>query len=205
MRLIVFDLDGTLSDSRAAILATFREACTHNGVAPPSDDAIASRIGLPLARMFGELLPDHDAATLTETFRDRYIPHDQLHTRLFPGTHALLDALSARKLAIATSKSQVGAERSVTRAGLFDRFDVVLGQDSVPRPKPHADMLEEVMRRAGVRREDTVMVGDTTFDLEMADAAGVRGIGVAWGHHGPTRLERWEVVDSMAALRAALG
>ena len=201
--LIVFDLDGTLSDSKAAILATFRGACRLHGVEVPPDEAIAGRIGLPLEQMFREVAAG-DAAALAATYRETYIPYDQELTSLFPGAEELLVHLADRRLAIATSKSQVGAERSVTRAGIFDHFDVVLGQDSVRRPKPHPDMLVEVMRRAGASREGTVMVGDTTFDLEMADAAGVRGIGVAWGHHVASRLARWEVVDSMAGLRSAL-
>ncbi|MCP4808352.1 MAG: HAD family hydrolase [Proteobacteria bacterium] len=205
MRLIVFDLDGTLSDSRAAILATFADACRAHGEHVPTEDAISARIGLPLEEMFSQVVPRGDAAALSATYRSTYIPHDAVHTRLFPGAIDLLVALADRRLAIATSKSQKGAENSVTRAGIRPHFDVVLGQDSVARPKPHADMLVEVMRRAGVAPDRTVMVGDTTFDLEMADAAGVRGIGVAWGHHGAERLGRWEVAGSMRELGGLLG
>lgn len=198
-RLVVFDLDGTLSDSREAILRTFEAACLDHGVAAPSDAAVAAMIGLPLDHMFETLAPP-PAAPLVQTYKDRYVEFDRLHTRLFPGVLELLQGLEPR-LALATSKLQQGAERSLERAGITQLFDVIMGHCPSRRPKPHPDMLLEVLRQAGVSRDDAVMVGDTTYDLEMADAAGVRAIGVAWGHHEVERLSRWPLARDAEHLR----
>ena len=197
--LIVFDLDGTLSNSRGAIVATFQEACLAHGFAEPAEAEIAGRIGLPLARMFRELAPGGDVDGLIETYRAAYLAHDAVHTRLFPGIPELVRDLDGT-LALATSKTTAGAEHNLRRLGLRPHFTVVLGHDAVERGKPEPDMLLEVMRRAGRGPGETVMVGDTTFDLEMADAAGVRGLGVAWGSHGAEGLARWPVARDTAEL-----
>ena len=92
----------------------------------------------------------------------------------------------------------------VDQLGLGERFEVVLGATSVPRPKPHPDLLHAIMKATGT--EDLVMIGDTTYDLEMAHAAGVKAIGVTWGHHSAERLRAWApVVDSVDALGLLLG
>ena len=201
--LIVFDLDGTLSDSAAAIVATFQHACRDHGHAEPNAADIAARIGLPLDRMFRELVPGGDVGVLTPAYKERYLPWDAELTRLFDGVHPLLDGLDGT-LAIATSKSTAGAERTVNRLGLQRYFTEVMGHDAVPNPKPAPDMLLELMRRTGVGPDRTLMVGDTTFDLDMADAAGVRGVGVSWGSHGADGLAKWPVARDPAHLRQLL-
>jgi phosphoglycolate phosphatase len=202
-RLVVFDLDGTLSDSREAIVRTFEAACLDHGVPAPQDKAVADMIGLPLVHMF-ETLTVGPIAPLVQTYKDRYVEFDRRHTRLFPGILELLEGLDTLK-AVATSKMQLGAERSLERAGITAHFDQIIGHDAVPNPKPHPDMLLEVLRRAGVSRDDAVMVGDTTFDMDMADAAGVRGIGVSWGAHGASGLSRWETAHTVDQLRRLIG
>lgn len=206
--LIIFDFDGTLSDSRHSIVLCFQGACRERGFEAPDEQVIAPLIGLPLVEMFprslGELgIPEIDA--LVQSYRDLYVPIDLQHTSLFEGVPELLSGLAGRRMAIATSKSQQGAERSVGRAGLTHHFEMLVGHDSVARPKPNPDMIEFILERTGVAPQDAVMVGDTTFDLEMADNAGVRAVGVSWGMHGAERLARWEVVQDMAGLRGALG
>ena len=124
------------------------------------------------------------------------------HEYLFDGITELL----ARpfRAAVATGKSQKGADRALKQCGLFDRFEIILGGNSVPNPKPHPDMLHAIMKATGTK--DLVMIGDTTYDLEMAQAAGVKGIGVSWGHHSVERLREWApVVHSVEELKRALG
>jgi phosphoglycolate phosphatase len=200
--LIVFDLDGTLVDSRQAIVSTFQDACQTHGHAEPPAGEIAARIGLPLHRMFGELVGS-DVDALVASFRNLYLGHDAVHSRVFAGAHDLLGGLTS-PLAIATSKRQKGAEASVGRHGLAPYFTHVLGHDQVARPKPNPDMLWHLLDRANVTPDRAVMVGDTRFDLEMADAAGVRGIGVAWGMHAPERLSDWPVAQSFDELASLL-
>ena len=211
--LIIFDFDGTLSDSKTSIVLTFQHACRALGYPVPEPGIIAPLIGLPLVEMFPRSLPPTSSRSalsegqidaLVQAYRDAYIPIDREHTRLFDGVEAMLTSLGQSKLAIATSKTQSGANASLTRSGLFPHFDLIVGHDTVARPKPNPDMIEHVLRELGVAPDKAVMVGDTHFDLEMADAAGVRAVGVSWGMHGAEGLDRWEVMHSMAALQERL-
>ncbi len=203
MSLIIFDLDGTLSDSHQAIIGCFIAACEDNGQAPPSEDAVSAMIGLPLTTMFEALAPDGPQDDLVATYKSTYVAFDKQHTRLFDGVRELLHALPG-PLAIATSKGVSGATRTLRMFGIEDQFAIVLGFDSVERPKPAPDMILEALRRSGHSADEAVMVGDTTFDLEMADAAGVRAIAVGWGAHSAQKLERWRRVDTVDELLAAL-
>lgn len=211
--LIIFDFDGTLSDSKTSIVLTFQHACRELGYPVPEPEVIAPLIGLPLVEMFPRSLSpsqsrsalgEEQIEALVQAYRGAYIPIDRQHTRLFDGVEAMLTSLGQYKLAIATSKTQSGANASLTRSGLFPHFDLIVGHDTVARPKPNPDMIEHVLQELGVAPDKAVMVGDTHFDLEMADAAGVRALGVAWGMHGAEGLERWEVLHSMDALEARL-
>ena len=200
--LVVFDLDGTVVDSTRALLEAHEAAWTSLGLVCPPDEAILDLIGLPLVQTMRTLGPDQDPDALAEAYSAAYVKASAQHERLFDGMAELM----ARpfRAAVATGKSQRGADRAVNQHDLGSRFEIVLGADSVPRPKPNPDLLHAIMTATGT--EDLVMVGDTTYDLEMAHAAGVRGIGVSWGHHSVERLREWApVVDSVDELGRMLG
>jgi len=199
--LVVFDLDGTLIDSSQSLLKAHDIAWARYGLARPSDEAILDLVGLPLLDTMLALAPNQDPERLARAYSDAYAETSKRYETLFDGVHALL----ARpfRAAVATGKSQRGAERAVERHGLTHRFEVVRGGDSVPRPKPNPDLLAAIMKDTGT--QELVMVGDTTYDLEMAHRAGVRAIGVSWGHHSVARLAEWApVVHSMDALGRCL-
>ena len=200
--LVVFDLDGTLVDSTETLLRAHDAAWASVGRERPSDGEILELIGLPLLHIMETLGPDCDAEALSEVYSRAYVEASTECERLFDGVEALL--AKPFRAAVATGKSQRGAERVVSHFGLSGRFEVVRGGDSVPRPKPNPDLLLAIMEAAGT--QELVMVGDTTYDLEMAHAAGVDAIGVAWGHHSVERLSKWApVVDSVGELGRLLG
>ena len=200
--LVVFDLDGTLVDSTEALLRAHAAAWASVGRERPSDEAILELIGLPLLHIMERLGPDCDAEALCEVYSQTYAEASAECERLFDGVEALL--AKDFRAAVATGKSQRGAERVVNHFGLGERFEVVLGGNSVPRPKPNPDLLYAIMEACGTK--DLVMIGDTTYDLEMAHAAGVDAIGVSWGHHPVERLSKWApVVDSLGELERTLG
>ena len=148
--------------------------------------------------------PDHDPEALAEVYSQAYVALAPDHERLFDGIRELL----ARpfRAAVATGKGQRGADRVVRQFGLHERFEIVLGGNSVPRPKPNPDLLYAIMEATDTRAEDLVMIGDTTYDLEMAHTAGVKAIGVSWGHHAVERLRPWApVVNSVEELGRLLG
>ena len=199
--LVVFDLDGTVIDSTQALLESHEAAWSSVGVQSPPREAILSLTGLPLIEIMKKLGPEFDPEELARVYSETYVKASR-HERLFDGIPELL-AIPFRA-AVATGKSQRGADRVVKEFGFEGRFEVVLGGNSVAKPKPNPDLLYSIMETTGTK--DIVMVGDTTYDLEMARAAGVKGIGVSWGHHDSEELRKWApVADSVRELSDMLG
>ena len=200
--LVVFDLDGTVVDSTRTLLAAHDAAWASVGLKRPPDEDILELIGLPLVHTMRVLDPEQDPEALAKAYSLAYVEIAPRYERLFDGMAELL-ALPFRA-AVATGKGQRGADRVVNQFGLEHRFEIVLGGNSVPNPKPHPDLLYAIMEATGTK--ELVMIGDTTYDLEMAHAAGVKAIGVSWGHHPVERLREWaHVVDSVEELRRLLG
>ena len=197
--LVVFDLDGTVVDSTRALLAAHEAAWASVGLPRPADETILELIGLPLIETMRILDPEQDPEALAAAYSSTYAEVAPRYERLFDGMAELL----ARpfRAAVATGKSQRGADGVVKQLGLEGRFEAVRGGDSVPRPKPNPDLLEAILAETAASRSELVMIGDTTYDLEMAKAAEVRAIGVSWGHHSVERLRTWApVVDSVEEL-----
>lgn len=216
--LAIFDLDGTLVDSPAAIVAAFTAAFGAMGVPAPAAAAIRATIGLPLQKAFGDLLgvpaDDARAALGVEQYQVAYreLVLPQAATLVFPGVADGLAALRAEgfTLAVATSKFHASADALLTAAGLRDHFTLVVGADEVTRPKPDPEMGLLIARSLGVPAGRAVMVGDTTHDLLMAGAAGMRSIAVTYGVHSRPELRSanptWladSFDDVLACLRAA--
>ena len=202
--LVVFDLDGTVVDSTGALLGAHDAAWGSLGLQRPSDEEILDLIGLPLVHTMRTLAPDQDPEALAEAYSLAYVKIAPLHEALFEGMAELLSR--PFRAAVATGKSQRGADRVVKQFGLDRRFEIVLGGNSVKRPKPKPDLLYAIMEATKTKPEDLVMIGDTTYDLEMAKAAGVKGMGVSWGHHSVERLMEWApVVNSIEELGRELG
>lgn len=206
-RLIVFDWDGTLADSTAIIARAIQEALRDMGEAVPELDAARYVIGLGLTdalRSVAPTLPLHRHPELAAHYRKYYLARED-DIPLFPGAAEMLDELDQAGyfLGIATGKSRVGLDRVLERNGLRARFHATRCADE-GMPKPHADMLLHLMDRLGVEADETLMIGDTTHDLELARNAGVAGLAVAYGahdHEGLARLAPLATVRSVDELR----
>jgi phosphoglycolate phosphatase len=195
--LVVFDLDGTLVDSSQSLLKAHELAWKSCGLACPPASDILNLVGLPLLETMQILSPQSDSHALARAYSKAYAQTSLEHEHLFKGIKELLQ--EPFRAAVATGKSQRGAESAVERHGLHGRFEIVLGGNSVPRPKPYPDMLWAIMEATGER--DLLMIGDTTYDLEMAHNAGAKAVGVSWGHHKSKKLQEWaSVVDSVEEL-----
>lgn len=185
-RFIVFDWDGTLADSTAIIARSIREALGDMGEPVPSEDAARWVIGLGLAdalRIVAPALPPHRHHELTAHYRTRYLGAEQ-DIPMFPGAVDLLDELETAGyfLGVATGKSRRGLDRVLEKNALARRFHATRCADE-GHPKPHPDMLLHLMDRLGVEPRETLMIGDTTHDLELAQNAGVEAIAVTYGAH----------------------
>ena len=199
-RLAVFDCDGTLVDGQASICETMEEAFAAAGLAAPSRHAIRRMVGLSLPQALRVLAPDAAPdvqARIVESYKSGYFArrHDgRLAEPLFDGMAELLARLHAAgwQLGVATGKSDRGLAACLQGHGIADLFVTLQTADRHPS-KPHPAMLEAALFEAAVAAGDAVMIGDTSFDMEMARAAGVRAIGVDWGYH-----ERNELIEAGA-------
>lgn len=189
--LIVFDWDGTLFDSTALIVRAIQAACRDLGAPVPSDKAAAHVIGLGLQDALQHAVPDLPVDLYPELgrrYRQHYFAsHDQV--TLFAGVPELLAGLRERNhwLAVATGKSRHGLDEALRISALGGLFDATRTADET-RSKPHPQMLQELMREFGVDPERTLMIGDTTHDLQLAANAGTDAVAVAYGAHPPEQL-----------------
>lgn len=208
--LVIFDMDGTLVDSRDDIAASINAGLLAVGAPARSGTEIHQLIGRPLAEMFRALLPAGLVGRSEEAaraYRADYFENCARGSRLFPGVLECLDGLGSVKKAIATTKQTFQARRVAERLGLGSRFDLVHGTDGIPH-KPDPAVIEQVLERLGARRERSWMVGDTVWDLRAGRAAGLRTCAVTYGIHAPGVLAAEGpdlILDDLARLPAALG
>jgi phosphoglycolate phosphatase len=186
--LIVFDWDGTLFDSTALIVRCMQSACADLGLAVPDDRQAAYVIGLGLHDALQHVVPGLSPDRYPELGR-RYRHHyfaRQHELVLFPDTLQMLHALKDRNhwLAVATGKSRQGLDESLQAVQLKGLFDGTRTADETAG-KPHPLMLQQLMREFGAEPERTLMIGDTTHDLQLAINAGTPSIGVSYGAHEP--------------------
>ena len=195
VRLAIFDCDGTLVDSQHSIVSAMQGAFDAVALDCPDRARILSIVGLSLPQAMAHLLPDADGA-----FHDLMVGHYKssffkmreagtVQEPLYDGIADLLDALDAQGwlLAVATGKSDRGLAAVLAHHGLSKRFISLQTADRHPS-KPHPSMIETALMDAGAFAEDAVMIGDTSFDMLMARAAGVAALGVGWGYHQPDEL-----------------
>jgi phosphoglycolate phosphatase len=190
--LIVFDWDGTLYDSTALITRCIQAACADLDLAVPSDRDASHVIGLGLHDALAHAapgLPSQRYPELAQRYRHHYVAR-QDELSLFEGAVDLLLALKARHhdLAVATGKSRAGLNRVLQTAQLKGLFDATRTADETAG-KPHPQMLLELMAELDAPAGRTLMIGDTTHDLQMARNAGTAALGVSFGAHEPEALQ----------------
>ena len=193
MRLVIFDLDGTLIDSEALIVDTVVTSFGDVGQAVPDRKTIRSVSGITLKDALSILAPGvtaERAAAIGQAYRARYSASANSREPLFAGALEALDQLQEDPqtiLAVATGKGFHGATTLLEKHGLTARFNSIQTPDH-NRGKPDPQMIEAAMTKAGASRAETVMIGDTVHDMRMAKAAGVKAIGVAWSYHEADEL-----------------
>lgn len=208
-RLLVFDWDGTIIDSHSAIVACMQEASRELGLAIPERERASHVIGLSLHEILRIVAPDLPAARYPEyvaAYRRHFLARED-RMQLFSGMNDLLLELSKdHLLGIATGKSRKGLDRALAAAGLRELFAASRCADET-NPKPHPAMLLELMDELKVSAAGVLMIGDTSHDLQMARAAGVDAVAVAYGAHPEEGLRACEPLgcfSDVAQLRAWL-
>lgn len=189
--LIIFDWDGTLADSTQLIVSAIRQASVDTGLPVPSELAARGIIGLglreALTELFGELSHAHYQQLVSRY--GYHFTNEEQDIPLFEGAAAAIQALEQRGmgLAVATGKGRRGLNHALARSGIQQHFHATRCVDEC-HSKPHPQMILELMDEMGASPERTLMIGDTSFDLQMAQNAGVASLGVTYGAHPLERL-----------------
>jgi phosphoglycolate phosphatase len=206
MKLAVFDCDGTLIDSQVNIIRAMESSFARHALPAPDPHATRRIVGLSLVEAMQALLPDAEPELHVSLADDYKTAFQRLRADrsldpepLYPGIRRLLDALDRDGwlLAVATGKSDRGLKLALEHHGIHHLFVSLQTADRHPS-KPHPSMLRAALAEAGTSADRAVMIGDTVFDIAMAGAAGVKGIGVDWGYH-----DAHELLDAGAAQVAA--
>lgn len=192
--LVIFDWDGTLMDSAAKIIRCMQTAARHCDVNVPSADAVAHIIGISLKPAIMQLFATEDeqlADRLVQAYKEAYLHEDTIPCPLFEGAEDLLSALKAegKTLAVATGKARRGLDRAWSNTGTGHFFTTSRCADEA-HSKPSPDMLLQILDELKVSAGDALMVGDTTYDMQMAQAIGMDRVGVSYGVHAQVNLEK---------------
>ena len=204
-KLIVFDWDGTLMDSEARIVSCIQSAFVDVGEEPPSREVARDVIGLGLEEAVTVLWPDGGVLQrrrVMDRYRYHFLVANETASSLFQGARQVIDVLGKRGylLAVATGKSRRGLNSSLASTGLKDSFHATRCADET-FSKPHPEMLLQLMDELGVDGSETLMVGDTEYDMQMASNAGASALAVCYGVHSPERLLRHRPLDCLRDLQ----
>jgi phosphoglycolate phosphatase len=215
MKLAIFDVDGTLVNSRAMITSSLTAAFRSEGLLPPDEQQMLSIVGLSLADAMQKLVPDEEPQrheSLAAAYKSAFWDYRASNTNaesLFDGALELLERLRSRTdvmLGLATGKSRRGVNHLVERHNFEGWFATIQTADDHPS-KPHPSMLLQALAETGLEPHEAAMIGDTSYDMSMARSAGVGAIGVTWGNHPRDEIERsgaHYVVSDFHALEVAL-
>jgi phosphoglycolate phosphatase len=186
LRLLIFDLDGTLADTAIDITNAVNFALQPFGVRPFSVEEIKGRVGSGITSLLHSLIPPEYSPDLAideaiERFLGYYSEHILDNTTAYPNVKETLQQLDAYKKAVISNKRELFSKKVLEGIGILQYFDIVLGSDSVPERKPSPVPVFEVLKRLGIRKDEAIMIGDSNYDIETARAAGIRVIAVTYG------------------------
>jgi phosphoglycolate phosphatase len=208
-RAVIFDFDGTLADSYDAITASVNHVRAANGLPALPEAEIKKHVGRGLEKLLADLLPGTDLGRNVALYREHHAVVMREQTRLIPGAREAVAALKrrGRRLAVCSNKKVEFTRALLDSLGIAALFDVVLGPDDVPRPKPAPDMLLEALRRLGAAPGEALYVGDMDVDVQTARAAGVAVWVVPTGSADRVTLEAARpdrILDGLGELARAL-
>jgi len=191
-KLLIFDWDGTLMDSVMRIVACVQASAEDLSLPIPAESAAKDIIGLGLDEAMAKLFPESDEdekSRVVERYRHHYLFANKIPTPLFEGAREVVERLEGEGylLAVATGKGRTGLNRVLEQSGLGRLFHATRSVDEA-RSKPDPDMLLQILDELGVEAHETLMIGDTEYDMNMANNAGAKALGVSYGVHEKRRI-----------------
>lgn len=200
---VIFDLDGTLLDSRECSIKATKAAFTEMGLKVPSEVVIEHYMGIPIEESFFKMseqpLDQETATELIRIFRTYYQTYEESTLNVFPEIPHVLEILMKRKVPcfVVSSKKTAVVKRNLAAQNLVAFFEEIIGSDAVSHYKPHPEGINKVVTQYQFDPTRTIMVGDAIFDNQMGKAAGVKTIAVTWGSHDAKKLSA-EKPDALA-------
>ncbi|MCO5496158.1 HAD family hydrolase [Enterococcus innesii] len=200
---VIFDLDGTLLDSKECSVKATKAAFTEMGLKVPSEVVIEHYMGIPIEESFFKMseqpLDQEIAAELIRIFRTYYQTYEESTLTVFPEIPHILEILNKRKVPcfVVSSKKTAVVKRNLAAQDLADFFEEIIGSDAVSHYKPHPEGINQLVTQYQFEPTKTIMVGDAIFDIQMGKAAGVKTIAVTWGSHNAKKLSA-EKPDAVA-------
>ncbi|MBE9896745.1 HAD family hydrolase [Enterococcus casseliflavus] len=200
---VIFDLDGTLLDSRECSIKATKAAFTEMGLKVPSEVVIEHYMGIPIEESFFKMseqpLDQETATELIRVFRTYYQTYEESTLNVFPEIPHVLEILMKRKVPcfVVSSKKTAVVKRNLAAQNLVAFFEEIIGSDAVSHYKPHPEGINKVVTQYQFDPSRTIMVGDAIFDIQMGKAAGVKTIAVTWGSHDAKKLSA-EKPDALA-------
>lgn len=219
LKLLIFDLDGTLVDTSRDITNAINHAVAPFGVKPLSIETAKSMVGSGISKLLGELIDpgikeqgttkknvnkadaQHSSEKAIERFLDHYSGHLLDNTKPYPKVKETLSELRRYKKAVISNKREILCRQVLKGLNLSIFFDIILGSDSVSEKKPSPIPVFEVLKRLGISKNETVMTGDSNFDIEAGRAAGIKTIAVTYGYRSKELLKDADfMIDSFEEL-----
>jgi len=210
VKLIILDLDGTLADSRADLTDSVNIVRARYGLGKMSPRRVASAVGQGVTHLLMHTIPAACRRAHPEfmkEFRSTYWKRCTMKTRLYPGVVSALRKMRGTRMTVVSNKPRRPTERILVKYGVRRLFRVVWGGDDLKRKKPDPWAIRVLMRRFRAKPCETVVVGDSRFDMEAAKRAGVRAVGVTYGFGTRGELKRWKpdfIIDRFSALPAVI-
>jgi phosphoglycolate phosphatase len=190
---ILFDFDGTLADTAQGIVETLRESFVRLGRPVPTEEEMVATIGRPLWKAFQALgnMTDDEAFQAVEVYAGLFMQYEIPNIRMFPGVLEMLEHLSqcGIRMAIVTSRDRHSLDLILQNNGIDKYFETEVTVDDHLTPKPAPDMVLALLERMDIEATETLVVGDTTFDIEMGNRAGCKTCAVTWGNHSCELLQ----------------
>lgn len=207
MKAILFDFDGTIADTAPGIVATMTETFRQMKLPIPTEEAMRQTIGIPLGPSLQHLnnLSEKKTKEAVDTYTRLFMTIEIGKTRLFDGVAETLKKLHDEgfRMSVVTSRNVESLEVILKRFGIRDCFEHLVTHSDGLAHKPAPDMVFETLRRMKLTSDDTIVVGDTTFDIEMGNNAGCKTVAVTYGNHSREKLQTvhptW-IIDSFPEL-----